>query len=105
METYEKYVTKLTKCLPMNDTVFIANLFIHKLLFGDTIDKLHAISTQAEKASYFLDHVIKPALDIDDTSSFHTLLSVMQQCGYVHVEKLASDINSEICKADPGMPY
>ena len=104
VKVYENYIDKLVKCLPMDDTVFTATLTKHKLLPGNTKSQLTAQPTQADKASYFLDHVIKPALDIDDTSSFNKLLSIMEQCGYDHVEKLACKIKSEIDKADGNKP-
>ena len=108
---YEKYVNKLGKCLPMDDNIFIAKLSIHKLLPGDINDRLKALPTPVAKASYLLDHVVEPALEIDDTSSFDYLLSVMEHCGYSHVEKLAREIKSVIDKAnisndiEPGMMF
>ena len=95
-EAYEKHAEKLVRCLPMDDALFIAKLSDHKLLPGDTHDQLSAQPTQSAKALYFLQHVIKPALDIDDKSSFDNLVSVMDHCNYAHVEKLASVIKSEI---------
>ena len=100
LTAYEEYVEKLVLCLPMDDTLFITKLTKRKLLPGDTSNQLKALSTQTTKASYFLDHVIKPALNIDETSSFDDLLSVMEHCGYAHVEKLASKIKSEIDKGN-----
>ena len=100
VRAYEKYAKALIECLPMDDTVLIAKLSKYGLLAGDTSDHLKALPTQGSKASYFLDHVIKPALDIDDTSGFDDLLSVMEHCGYDHVEKLAYKIKSEIDKAN-----
>ena len=99
-EAYEKYSEKMIKCLPMNDTLFIAKLSSCKLLPGNTKNKLGALSTQTEKAHYLLHHVIEPALDIDDTSNFDNLLSVMEHCGYDHVRKLACEIKSQIGKAN-----
>ena len=99
-EVYNRYSENLIKCLPMNDTLFIAKLSTYKLIPGDTSDQLKVLPTKAAKASYFLDNVIKPALDIDDTSSFDDLLSAMEQCDYVYVEKLSSKIKSEIDKAN-----
>ena len=104
LRAYEKYTEKLVKCLPMDDTLFFAKLSIYKLLPGDTNSQLKSLPTQAAKASYFLDHVIKPALDIDNTSSFDSLLSVMKQCGYVHVEELAFEIKSEMSRASDTGP-
>ena len=97
-EAYEKYAENLMSCLPMNDTLFIAKLFKYKLLPGDTENQLQALPTQAAKALHFLNHVIKPGLDIDDTSSFDNLLSVMENCDYTVVEALACEIKSELDK-------
>ena len=103
---YEKYFYKFVKCLPMDDAHFIAALTAHKLLPGDTYARIEALSTQAEKTLHFLQHVIKPGLDGDNTSSFDKLLSVMQSCSFDHVKKLAYKIKSKIDKASyikPGM--
>ena len=97
-EAYEKYFEKIIKCLPMNDTLFIAKLSSHKLLPGDTNNQLEALPTPGKKAHYLLNHVIKPALDTNDTSSFDNLLSVMEHCGYDHVRRLAYEIKSQIGK-------
>ena len=108
IQAYKNYSEKLVKCLPMDDTLFTVSLSKRQLLPGNTSDKIETLSTQADKALYFLNHVIKPALDIDDTSSFDDLISVMEHCGYTHVKKLACEIKSEIDKAShvgPGMMY
>ena len=98
LKAYCNHVEKLVKCLPMDDTCFITKLSAEELLPGDTESKIKAMrmSTLADKASYFLDHVIKPALDIGDTSDFDKLLSIMQTCGYKHVQKLAVTVKLEI---------
>ena len=60
---------------------------------------------RAKKAQYLLYDVIKPALDIDDTSSFNRLLSVMQHCDYHNVQTLACEIKSYLNRGsdiDPG---
>ena len=93
---YDNHVEKLVRCLPMDDALFITSLSAQKLLPGDNKSKIENLSTQAEKTSYFLSHVIKPALDINDTSVFETLLTIMQNCGYIYVQKLASTIKFEI---------
>ena len=94
-----EYIDKLVTALPMDDPLFIAKLSKHRLLPSDTDSHLKALLTQAEKSSYFLDHVIKPALEIGDSSGFDKLLSVMEHCGYDHVEKLACEIKFKIDKA------
>ena len=95
-KAYDNHVEKLVKCLPMDDAHFITTLSAQKLLPGDTENKIKNLSTPAEKASYFLSHVIRPALDIDDTSDFEKLLTIMQNCGYNHVQKFAGIIKFEI---------
>ena len=100
IKTYHNHVEKLVKCLPMDDTHFITKLSAQQLLPGDTENKIKPLTTQADKASYFLSHVIKPALDINETSSFDTLLCIMQNCDYIHVQKLAVTIKCEIDKSD-----
>ena len=86
----------------MDDSSFIAELYKHKLLPGETDDQLEALPLQPYKASHFVDHVIKPALVSGDTSSFDNLLSIMEDCGYDHVKKLGYEIKSEIGR---GMMY
>ena len=99
-KTYYSHVEKLVKCLPMDDTHFITKLSAQRLLPGNTENKIKTLSTQADKASYFLNHVIKPALDVSETSNFDKLLSIMQNCDYEHVQKLAVTIKCEIDKCD-----
>ena len=105
-EAFDKYSEDMVKCLPMNDTLFIAKLSTFNLLPGNTNDQLQTLPTQADKALYILNHVIKPALAINDTSSFENLLSIMEQCGYDHVKRIACIIKSQISKGnnmDSGM--
>ena len=95
-EAYHKHIAKLVTCLPMDDVHFMTMLSIQKLLPGDMKNKIDALSTQAQKASYFLSHIINPALDIDENSDFENLLTVMQNCDYHDVQRLASTIKLEI---------
>ena len=88
---FEKLLT-----LPMDDSTFIAKLITNKLLSGDTGEKIEAQSTPADKASYFLNHMIKPSLDLGNVDSFNRLLSVMKQCDYGHIKQLALEIKSAI---------
>ena len=108
IQAYKKYSEKLVMCLPMDDTLFIVSLSKHRLLPGNTSNKIETLPTQADKVLYILNHVIKPALAIDDTSSFDNLLSVMEHCGYDYVKNLACEIKSEVDKAShigPGIMY
>ena len=92
----------------MDDTRFITKLSICKLLPENIENQLKASPTQAAKASYFLEHMIKPTLDTADTYSFDNLLSVMECSGYGITEKLARKIKTELHKWDhieSGMIY
>ena len=102
-EAFDKYSEEMVKCLPMNDTLFIAKLSTFNLLPGNINDKLQALPTQAEKALYLLNHVIKPALAINDTASFENLLSAMEQCDYDYVKRIACMIKSQISNIESGM--
>ena len=73
-------------------------LSTHDLLPGNTNNEIETLRTAADKASYFLRTVIKPALDISDTSSFENLLSLMENYSYAHVKKLSCTIKSEMDK-------
>lgn len=97
LKVYENYTENLEKCLPMNDDHFIANLSARQLIPGDTGDKIKQLSTRSDKATYFLNHVIKPALVSDDTSDyFKKLLSVMQNCAYDYVQQLSCEIKHDM---------
>ena len=88
----------------MDDAHFITKLSAQKLLPGNTDSQIKALSTQADKAMFFLSSVIKPALDIAETSNFNQLLSAMEKCGYTHVQKLAVTIKQEVAKTSKRKP-
>ena len=48
------------------------------------------------KASYFMDHIIKPSLDIESVTCFNCLLKVMEESEYDHVRRLAHHIKCEV---------
>ena len=91
-EAYEKYVERMVDCLPMDDPLFISKLSECHLLPEHIKEALPA---QMAKASYFLNHMIKPVLDTDDISRFDNLLSVMGDSDYANVKTLADKIKSE----------
>ena len=96
LKVYENYVEKLVKCLPMDDATFIKRLSAERLLPGDTESKIKTLHAQSDKASYFLNHVIKPAMEIDNFSDFKKLLLIMQNCDYAHVQQLSCEIEQDI---------
>lgn len=98
-QVYTENVAKLVRCLPMDDPLFIAALSTKNLLPGNTQSHIKSLPTQADKSSYFLTKVIKTPLDIDDTTSFDTLLNIMEKCEYAHVRTLATQIRAKIAAA------
>ena len=95
-EVFKRYSCKLAMSLPMDDSLFVANLAAHSLLPGDTKGQITSRSTQVEKATYFLDHVIKQSLDADSTGHFNNLLSIMKDSDYCYVDELASQILQDV---------
>ena len=79
----------------MDDPLFVAELFSHDLLPGDHYDQIESRSTRADKAVYFLNHVIKPAM-VSDVGSFNELLKVMEDSEYSNVKELAQQIRSKL---------
>ena len=95
-QVFTKYNLKLVTSLPMDDVLFITNLTAANLLPGDMQATIGSLATPAQKASHFLTHSIKPAIDNEFTNTFDTLLTVMQNCGFLHVQQLAAQIKAEI---------
>ena len=81
--------------LPMNDEYFMGELYTRNLLPGNLKATIKALSTGAEKASKFLDDVIKPSLESNDCTKFHTLLRVMIKNDDVTIKKLAESLLNE----------
>jgi len=94
-EVFKQFFAKLVKSLPMDDPIFVAELFSHNLLPGDHYDQVESRSTRADKAVYLLNHVIKPSL-ITDGGSFNELLNVMEGSEYCNVKELAQQIRSKL---------
>jgi len=92
-EVFQQFYAKLVKTLPMDDTLFIADLFSEGLLPGNLKDQIQKKSTSADKAMHFLDNGIKPGLT-SDVGSFNKLLNVMKGSEYGEVKELAQKISA-----------
>ena len=97
-EMFKKFYVQLVKNLPMNDSLFTAELFSNDLLPGNLKEHVESLPTKSEKASYFLDHVIKPSVTSDDGSSFDKLLNVMEDSDHQGVKELAKLIRTSLSK-------
>ena len=109
-EVFKQFYSELVKSLPMDDAVFIAELFSNDLLPGDLKNQLKLLHrTSADKAVLFLDSVIESSVTSDGGSSFDKLLNVMENGEYQHVKQLAKQIRMNRLKktspSDSGMLY
>ena len=109
-EVFKQFYSELVKTLPMDDAVFIAELFSNDLLPGDLKNQLKLMHrTSADKAVLFLDSVIESSVTSDGGSSFDKLLNVMEDSEYPHVKQLAKQIRTNTLKkispTDSGMLY
>ena len=74
---FQNHYSKLMRALPMNDEYFLAELYTNKLLPGDLKSEIESLPTAAKRASKFLDDVIKPSVEDDDSGKLRTVLSLM----------------------------
>ena len=89
---FQKFYPKLVKTLPMNDAIFMAELYARDLLPDDLKEHIESLPTSAKKSSHFLDHVIKPSVTSGDVSRFDELLNVMEDNqGVKELAKLIRD--------------
>ena len=82
------------RVLPMNDDYFMAELYASKLLPGNLKADIESLPTAAKKATKFLDNAIKPSVENNDCTKFHTLLSLMKKNDDITIKNLANKIRS-----------
>ena len=95
LQMFEHYYQGLMNLLPLNDDGFVEDLSKHDLLPQNIKLKLNNLSERKEKASYFLDVVVKPGLLVSDNKSFTTLLTVMSNSQYDSLKELANLLESQ----------
>ena len=96
---FKKFYKKLIEALPMNDV--IADFCAHTLLAGNHKSVMESLSTQKEKAQYFLDKVIKPGLHIGYIGQFSKMIDVMESCDDPVVKYLVKQIQEYMFVASP----
>ena len=99
LDIYNEYYAKLIKKLPMKDAIFLGKLYTADLFSGNQKEKMESETTSPERATYFLDNAIKPALeDDDDIEPFLKLLEVMEKFDNNLLKKLAAEIRMKLSK-------
>ena len=93
MKVFKNFYPNLVTTLPMNDAIFMSKLYARSLLPDDLKARVESQATSAEKASYFLDHVVKPS-GVD--RNFVELLYVMEDSENHNVKRLAELIRSSL---------
>ena len=86
----QKFYPKLLKVLPMSS--ILTEFYSRGLLPGDHKANIEARDTQKKKAEYFLDHVIKPGLEVGYTGQFDKMLKVMEASDDPAVKFIAEEI-------------
>ena len=94
VEVFIHYYQALESTLPMKQEEFVMKLQQHNLLPPDTKATLASLHTSRERASYFLNHIIKPELDTH--ICFDELLTVMIKAGYDDMKELGTKVRSEL---------
>ena len=77
----------------MNDDIFLGKLYINNLLphnFKAIIESLH---TPVERATKFLDNIIKPSVENNVITTLHVLLTVMMDSNDYAIKELAERIS------------
>ena len=94
LDVFQEHYPKLMRALPMNDDYFIAELYARKLLPGNLKADIESLPTSAKRATKFLDDVIKPSVENNNCTKFHTLLRLMKENDDGTIRQLADRIRN-----------
>ena len=106
-DVFKQFYIKLIKTLPMDDSLFVAELFACGLLPGDLKHQIEAKKTLIDKATCFLDNKISRDISIDNSTSLNKLLTVMEQSDSDSLKDLAKQIRISLegeTMNSPSMP-
>jgi len=92
---FKEYYVDLIQSLPMQDVLFLANLFKHSLIFGSLKNEVKQKSTSEAAADYFLDNAIEKDIARGRIESFVTLLSIMEEYS-PSLRNLATEIKKKL---------
>ena len=96
LEVLKCHYPELLRLLPMEDNIFIGELFKNNLLPHNLKADINSLCTRADKVTKFLDSVITPSADNLNSINFKILLQVMMNSNDKAVEQLADTIISKL---------
>lgn len=96
MEVYKLHYVHLVKLLPMDDAVFIAELYSRDVLTDHDRDLILSQSTRANKALVFLNNTIQPSMHQNDSEKLYQLLECMENSDFTVVKELAQRIKGKL---------
>lgn len=106
LQVVRSHYPELVRLLPMNDDIFIAELYKNNLLAHNLKAAIGSLPTRAERTTKFLDDVIVPSAENNDGRRFNVLLTVMMNSDDDAVKHLAKTIscmlNQDCFQSDRG---
>ena len=92
LEVFKDHYPKLVRLLPMTDECFMSELYGNNLLPGDLKADIESLPTSTKRATKFLDNVIKPSVENNDSRKLHILLKLMKENDDISIKELANKI-------------
>ena len=89
---FRQFYVKLVKSLPLQNAVFVAELFSAHMLSIDLKKRIKAEKTPEDKATCFLDDKIYLDISKGDFRSFDVLLNIMKKKDFRTLNNLAEKI-------------
>jgi len=91
---FQESYADLVMSLPMDDCIFVAQLFTHGLITANLKESLNLQKKTSEKATDFLDNLQRIGTDFH--SVFDKLLTVMENCEYGRVKDISKNIRAKM---------
>ena len=96
LEVFQEHYPQLMRALPMDDDYFIAELYAKKLLPNNIKAYIESLPNSAKRATRFLDDVIKPSVEKNDCTKFHTLLSLLKKNDNTTIKAVVNKIRKSL---------
>ena len=91
-----KYAADLHKKLPMNDPYFLSTLEQYIPFPGNTKEMIESKATNAEKAEYFIQYVVKTSPDLHLPKLFQAIKQYCKNSTNIALQKLVDNMKAEI---------